>query len=877
MSWMRFFRRREWDVERAHELQSYLQIEADRNASRGLLPDEARYAAQRKLGNATRVREEVYRMNSIGYPETLWQDIRHGLRTLRKNPRFTAIAVLTLALGIGANTAVFSMVNALLLHPYNFRDLDKIVRIWENRGIDEGLDARFLAPADAADLKSNSTVFEGVAVYRWQNFNLSTEGNAQQALGVSVSSNFFSLLGARPALGRTFLESEEQPGNDQAAILSQAMWQRQFGGDPNILGKPMRINGRVFTIVGVMPVEFKYPVPVELWTPLALTPAEKVDRAKLSLVAIGLLKPGVSIAQARAELDGFSRQWAQSHPLTNSGRMATCLEIRKELYSFTLPLFGLLQVAAIFVLLLACANLASLLFAHMIGRQKEIAVRAALGAGRLRLAQLYVVETVLLSLSAGIVATGTSLWSVKALRTSIPVGWTQWVPGWDGIELNFSVLAFTILLAVVVGVGCGIAAVLHAGRVELNVRLKEGGPGVLSRAKAKLRSSLVVSQVVFALVLLVCAGLMIQGFLLLANIYKELEAANVLRLEISLPKESYADDAKITSFYQGVLRGTAQLTGVSGVALSSNLPASNVDNESTFFTIQGRPALKASESPSADLRIASADYFRTLKVPLVSGRLFMDVDSVAGARVAVISRSMATRFWPANDAVGQYIKLGPPDSIEPWLTIVGVVADVRQNWWGSSTQPEIYEPFLQAPKRSMFMALRTAAGPASYASAVREVIRRMDSNVALNSMNVYENEVNDSIAIVRIMGILMGVFGIVALLLSSIGVYGVMSEGVAQRTREMGIRVALGAKPVDLMRLVLGQALKLTLIGLIIGLPISFLINRAMAKFVLGIVSVDLSVLALFSLLLAAVALAAGYFPARRAMRVDPLIALRYE
>jgi putative ABC transport system permease protein len=787
------------------------------------------------------------------------------------------VCVLTLALGIGANTAIFSMVNALLLHPYNFRNLDSLVRVWEDRGFDEGYDARYIAPLDADDLRSTNSVFEGLTTYNYQSFGLGAEGDVQPILGCRVSANFFHVLAVTPAQGRLFSAAEEQPGADQVAILSEGAWQRRFGGDPQFLGKTITLNSRVYTIVGIMPKDFDYPVPVELWVPLALTPVEKADRAQLSLNALARLKPGVSVSQAGAVLNSFSRRLEQEYPKTNAGRKTILLPLRKELYMFTLPLFLLLQAAAGFVLLLACANLANLVFARMIGRQREIALRAALGAGRVRLGQLFISETLLYSSAAGVVAVAASFASVRALLTSIPVGWTKWVPGWDGIRVDANVLAFAILAAIAVGLFLGLATMLHTSRIEPNKTLKETGTGTVTPAKRRIRSALVVVQVMFALILLVCAGLTIQGFVRLANVYQGFEPASVLKIEISLPQKAYADSLRIRNFYQQLLRGTASLPGVQHASLVTNPPASNVDNESTFFSIEGRAALKPSEVPSADLQVASPDLFDALKISLVAGRIFSDADNTDAARVVAISRGMASRFWPKADALGHRIKLGAQDSTEPWLTIVGVVGDVRQNWWNPLTRPVIYKPFAQAPRRSMTLLLRTASNPTSYVSAVRDVMRQTDPAVALRGVNTLDEEIADSIAIVRIMGILMGIFGLVALALSSIGVYGVLSENVAQRTHEIGIRVALGANPRDLLKLILGQALKLTAIGLAIAIPCAAAISRAMASLIFGVVSLDFTILGGFTALMLFVALGAGYLPARRAIGVDPMVSLRYE
>jgi putative ABC transport system permease protein len=871
------FRKGTVEQELDQELRFHVDRQIAEHVAGGMTVEEARRAATREFGGVELVKEECRDERKVNRLENLGADLRYGLRTLRRSPGFAVLSVLTLALGIGANTAVFSMVNALLLHPYKFHDLNGIVRVWEYRGVDEGFDSRYVAAADAEDLRGKGEVFEAMTTYGWRNFSLNKEGDVQAILGARVSANFFDLLEAVPASGRVFTPSEEQSGFDQVAVVGHGLWQRQFGGDSQLIGKAVVLNGRTYTVVGIMPKDFSFPVPVEMWVPLALSPEEKADRAQLSFQVLARLRPGVSAGQARAAIANISQRLAETYPKTNSGRVATLLELRKELYTFTLPMFGLLQAAAGFVLLLACANLANLVFARMIGRQREIAVRTALGAGRGRLGQLFVSEALELSLIAGGVAIAASFWSVRALRTGIPVSWTKWVPGWDGIQVNGNVLTFGILLALGVGLFFGLATVLHTGKVELIETLKDASRGTVSRAKGRLRSGLVVAQVMFAMVLLVCAGLMIQGFVNLAKIYQGFEPANVLRIEITLPEKDYADNAKVRSFYQQLVQLTAALPGVRNAALVTNSPASNVDSDTTVFTIEGRPELKASDQPTADLQIASPEYFAALKIPLVAGRLLLDSDSADSGAVAVISQGMAKQFWPGGDALGRRFKLGAPDSAEPWITVAGIAGDVRQNWWNAATRAVIYRPFTQAPMRSLTMLVRTGANPTSFVPSVREVVKTLDSEIALRGVDTLENEVADSIAIVRIMGILMGVFGLVALALSSVGVYGVLSESVAQRTREIGIRLALGANPSDLMGLVLGQALKLTGIGLAIALPISFAVSRAMASLVFGIVQTDIAVLLGFGALLIFLAVLAGYLPARRAMQMEPMTSLRYE
>jgi putative ABC transport system permease protein len=871
------FRCRAAEDQLHEELRFHFDREVEKLVRSGHSREEALRRARLAFGGVEQIKEDCRDARGVRLVENLRQDFRFALRQLRKSPGFAIVAILTLALGIGANTAIFSMVNALLLHPYDFRDLDQLVRVWEYRGVDAGIDARVLAPADAAQFAASTQVFNAFATYRCRDFNLTANDVAQPARGCNVSANFFDVLGVNPVFGRGFSPDDDQPGAGQVVILSHGFWQRRLGASPSVLASAIQINGRSYTVIGVMPLRFDYPVPMEFWMPLALTPAEKADRSDLSLEALARLQPGVPVSQAQAALENLARRLEQEYPLTNANRAVSVLQLRRELYSFTLPLFLLLQAAALLVLLLAVANLVNVYFARMVSRQKEFAMRLALGAARGRLAQLLICESLLLSVIAALVAVAASFWSVRALRLSISPDWTMWVPGWGAIRVDSTVLVFTLLAAVVAGITFGACSVYHAGKMQLNQTLKEGGPGNMSRATGRVRSALVVAQVMFALTLLVSAGLMIQGFTRLADVYKGFEPSGVLRAEIALPDKKYSTDSQVANFQKELLRQVAALPGVSAGALNSNTPASNVDNPSTLFTVEGSPVQKASEIPSADVEITSPSYFQALHIALLTGRSFTDADAASAPPVVVISEGMAKRFWPDGAALGRRFKLGAPDSDRPWLTVIGIVRDVRQNWWNPLGRPVIYQSFLQNPERGMALLLRARSSPQNYAGPLREIVRKLDPEVAVNELTTLEREVADSIAIVRIMGILMGIFGAVALALSAIGVYGVLAESVAQRRREFGIRLALGARPADILRQVVWHSLKLTSIGLAVALPLSLLISRAVSHYVFGLITMNLGVPLLFAVILMAVGVIAAYQPASRAMHVDPIVTLRHE
>jgi len=804
-----------------------------------------------------------------------WQNVRLSLRALAKRPGFTVVAVLTLALGIGANTAVFSVVNAIILRPYAFPDLDRLVLVRE--GGDEGARQIRLAAADAIDIWREAGIFAGATTYRYRQLNMTARGEVRPVQGCAASSGFFDVLGARPALGRAFLAGEDEPGRDEVVVLSHGFWKR-LGADPGLLGRTLELDGRPHTVVGIMPREFDYPAAVEAWVPLSLSAEEKRERVRKSVFLLGRLAPLVSLGQARAVLQSVARRLEQQHPETPAGRTMTLLRLREELYEYTVPIFSLLQAAAGFLLFLAGANLTNLLFARLVGRQRELAIRTALGESRGGLMRVLLAETTMLSVVAGAVAAFVSVFTVDLIRTSISTEYTKWIPGWDRIRVDGTVFAVTLALAVVLGIVFGVASALHSSQADPAAALKQGGRATSGGSgKGRVRAFLVVGQVALAMVLLVGAGLMINGFLRLTGVYQGFDPASVLTLQVAVPEPRGPDRARVLAFQDELLRRVAGLPGVRSVGLVSNLPASNVNNPRTPFTIEGRPALKAGEAPLADLQVASDGLFRTLTIPVLDGRDFSEQDGPEAPRVVLVSRAMAARFWPDRSPLGQSLKLGAPASDQPWTTVVGVVGDVKQNWWDPQPRPTLYMPHRQLARAWMNVAVRTSSDPLASVPAIRAAAQGIDPEVALRDIQPMDGLVADSLAIVRVMGMLMTVFGAVALLLSAVGVYGVMAHAVAQRTQEFGTRMALGASPRDVLRLVLGQVFRLSGGGLAVGLPVAIALSQGMASLVFGVVSVELPVLAGFTAVLLVVGLAAGFVPAWRATRVDPVVALRYE
>ncbi|MFY9527677.1 MAG: ABC transporter permease [Candidatus Acidiferrales bacterium] len=804
-------------------------------------------------------------------------DLRYGARMLLKKPGFTLATVLTLALGIGSNTAIFSTVNALLLRPFTFPQLDQLVLI-QARSANGDLSETRLALAEFLDLRSNTRVFEQIAAYRFWNFNfdLTGTGEPEGIEGYLVSPNFFDLLGVRPTLGSGFLPENEEPGRNNVVLLSYGLWQQKFGADPEVVGKAFQINGRRFTISGVMPKEFRYPLGGEMWAPLPITPGDREQHTQTFLLALGRIKPGSGVKQAQAELDQFAARWAKEYPRNNTGRTLSQSLVRQEQYKFSLPLFLMLQAAAGFVLLLAGANVASLLLARAIEREKEIAVRTALGASRWRLLRLFVCESTLIALVAAVVAAAVSFWGVDVIRTSMPAGVAKWVAGWSQIRVDARVLSFTLALAVFVGILFAVFTASRMSRREWSNSLREGGatggPG-----RHRVLGALVVMEMTAALVLLVGAGLMAKGFIHLADAFSGLEPASVVKMEIALPHSVYADDQKIGGFLEWLLKDASVIPGVQLVAVSDNIPANNADDSKGVFSIAGRPALAASDLPSTDYQSVSPAFFRLLHIPVVRGRVFGNQDGSNAQRVGVINETMARRFWPKDDPIGRQLKLGASDSDSPWLTIVGIVGDVKQNWWDPQPRPTLYLPYLQAPQSYVDLVARTSANGTGIAAAIRSHILRQNPLIAAKEIQMMDAAIADSIAPIHIIGTLMIVFGVLALVLAAVGVYGILAHSVAERTHEIGIRMALGAQPRSVLGLILRHALKLAGIGLAIGLPIAFGLSRVMASQLFGIVALNPSILAGIVLVLIVVAALAGLVPAWRASRVDPMIALRME
>lgn len=800
-------------------------------------------------------------------------DLRYGVRLLARSPGYAAVAAIALALGIGANSAYFAGIKAMLLEPLPFRELDRIVAVWETLPklrTERGL----VSAANFIDWRDQSKAFERMAAYRAGYGNLTGAGQPVRIQVYLVSPGFFPLLGMSPSLGRTLTAEEERPGADRVLVLSHRLWQSRFGGDPNIVGTRVALDGRSVAVAGVMPREFDFPLGTEAWAPLALADEERARRGFHNLMVLARLRQGITVAQARAEITGIAERLEQQYPLTNAGRGVLVAPLREEVVSKPTERFILvLQAAAGFVLLLACANVANLQLARMSGRHREIALRAALGASRWRIVRLYLLESVLVSLPGGALGALLAMWGLDAMKAGIPLELHRWIAGLRNLTVDAGVLGFTLGVALLAGVVSALVPALQAsGRKALaapNDALKEGARGSLSGSGGqRLRSLLVTSEVALALVLLVGAGLMVKTFRRMLTVNAGFNPEHLLTLRVALPASAYREGHQVTAFYDQALGRLRTLPEVQAAGATGSLGMAE------GFLIEGRPAPEPGE-PRPEVQPASPDYFRAMGIPLMNGRAISGQDGAEAPRVAVLSESVARHYWRESAAaIGRRIKLGGPGA--PWLSVVGVVGDVKY-WFTGERLPMVYLPHLQAPQRSMKLVLRTAGDPMRAVAGARRQVESVDPAQPVYDVKSMQQVLEEQTSGVRLAGVSMSAFAVMALVLAIAGIYGVVSYLAAQRTREIGLRMALGAGPGDVLRLVTGQALQPTLAGLAIGLLAAFGMARAMSSALFGVVGLDPATFAGFTLLLALAALLAAYIPARRATRVDPMAALRYE
>ncbi|MDQ3252890.1 MAG: ABC transporter permease [Acidobacteriota bacterium] len=809
--------------------------------------------------------------------KALWQDIRYGIRMLAKKPGFTAIAVLTLALGIGANTAIFSVVNAVLLRPLPFENPERLVLIWM-RGVNDPMDRTTASYPDVLDFKNQSQSFSHVAAYTMSGgVALAGEGDRAPELlgGARVTADLFSVLDAKPIIGRSFSPQEDQAGAAPVIVLSHRLWQRRFAADPNIVGRQVTLGGQSTIVLGVMPPDFKFPtrrieflMPLNSQASLAQTLANR-DAQFLNVIAS--LKPGVTLERAEAEISTIAQRLEQQFPETNTNRRARLVSLQDDIVGEIRPALLVLLGAVALVLLIACANVANLLLARAAARGREIAIRTALGASRARVVRQLLTESLLLSLVGGSLGLLLAAWGVDLLVAAAPAN----LPRLTEIGLDSRVLGFTVVVSVLTGIIFGLAPALQSSKLNLNETLKEGGrSGSEGTRRNRVRSLLVISEVALSLVLLVGSGLLIKSFWQLLQTDLGYRTERVLAHGLPISRTKYGEPQQAAAFYQQVLRHVETLPGVAATGYVSLLPLDGNDVWDSF-KIEGRPPFAPDDTADARSQVASPDYFRAMNIPLLRGRMLSERDAKDASQVIVVNEALTRRYFAGKDPVGQRIIIEGETATRE---IVGVVGDVRHQGLDKGADPEFYSSYLQSPHYNLQLVMRTASSdPAGLASAVRNAIRELDKDQVVGAMGTMDELVAESVAPRRFNMTLLAAFASVALVLASIGIYGVMAYSVTQRTHEIGIRMALGAQRSDVLRMVIRQGMLLAFVGVAVGLVAAFALTRVMASLLYGVSATDPMTFIGVAMLLAIVALLACYIPARRATKVDPMVALRYE
>ncbi len=811
------------------------------------------------------------------------QEIRHALRLLVKNPLFALVGIFTLALGIGATTAVFTLVNALLIRPLPYKEPARLALLFEHFK-DQHLDTIPVSPPEFLEYKASLRSFDKLAAFNTTTYNLAEGDVPERISGAVVSADLFPLLGVQPLRGRTFHAEECAVGRDDVIVISERLWRRKFDRDPRVLGSKLTADGRPFTIVGIMPASFEFPLPlfnvtggnfgerVDIWQPLGFKDSELKQRGSRSYGVIGRLAHGVSPQQAQAELDtvmrGMRPRFKDNYPQTESFG-ATLYPLQEQVVGGMKPLLLILSGAVALVLLIACANLATMLLARATAREREMAIRVAVGASRGRLLRQSLTESTVLAIFGGGAGVFLAIWGVELVKS---LG-AQTIPRLSEVSIDSTVLLVTLAIAIGTGLLFGLVPGLASGKPDLTESLKEGGRGsTSSRRHNRLRNALVIAEVALALVLLTGAGLLLKSFVRLQNVQPGFNPRNVLTAEISLPALRYPDKNSQVNFFAELERRVASLPGVSHAGFTIILPMSGMNSDSSF-DIEGRPSDDAHPGPDEEFRLVSPDYFRTLEMPLVQGRFFTDADKLDAPPVVIINQALATRYWPNESPLGKRLRL-PTQEGPVWATIVGIVGDLHHRGLDQPVKPEFYVPLSQAPYPAVILAARSQQDPSGLTNAIRGAVQAIDPTLPIAHVRTLEQVISDSVAPRRLSVVLLAVFAGIALVLASVGIYGVMSFLVVQRTHEIGVRMALGAQRSDVLRLVIAHAGTLIGAGTILGL-IAALFSTSILRSVLYEVSaLDVPTFLLVTILLAAVALLASYIPARRATRADPMIAL---
>jgi putative ABC transport system permease protein len=862
------------DQELTEELRAHIDLLTDQKIREGLEPEAARRAALLEVGGVEQVKERVREVR-MGRPlDDFSQDLRYALRGLRKQRAFTAVAVITLALGIGANTAIFTVINTILLRPLPYESPDQLVVLTET--VSDRLAG--VSYQNFVDWRSQNTVFENITALRpRESFNLTGAGESERLQGRLVSANFLSTLGIKPIRGRDFLAEDDQPSATPVALISHALWQRRFGASEDIIGKQLTLNGQQYSVIGITPPDFRFGAEADISVPIGLS----AERFKLrgkdpGISAFARLRQNTSIDNANAELNTIAARLEQQYPDTNTGRRVRIESLRESVVGDIRPTLLTLLGAVGFVLLIACANVANLLLTRSAGRQREMAIRTALGAGRMRILRQLFTESMVLALAGGVVGLLLAIWGTSVLASYIPEG----IPRMSELSVDVRVLVFTFGAALVTGVFFGLAPALQSAKTNLTETLKEGERNS-SPSHNRAGKLLVISEVALTLVLLVGAGLLVKSFWRLSQVNPGFDPQNVLAMQISINTRP-DEGPRVDNFLTGLQQHVRQLPGVQSVSVSNGLPFEGANFPP--IVLEGNPAPPAGQDPSGLLYIVSPDYFKTMGIDLVRGRLFSTEDRKDTPLVAIVDEVFARQYFPSEDPIGKRFKLNTPDADS--REIIGIVRHVEHSSLEGRTTntPEFYFNFDQLPLatlpryvRRVNLLVRTTVEPLSLAGPVRNQIAALDKDQAVFNVRTMEQALAQSVAARRFSMILLAVFALLALTLAAVGIYGVISYSVAQRTREVGIRMALGARTIDVLNLVVRDGLKLVLTGIVVGLAGALLLTRLMTTLLFGVTATDTVTYVTVALGLIIVALIACCIPARRATKVDPLVALRFE
>jgi putative ABC transport system permease protein len=864
------------------EMRFHIEMETQANVEKGMPPAEARRAALRSFGNLGSLRERAYEIRGGGMLETFFQDIRYGARVLAKNSGFTAVAVLTLALGIGANTAIFSVINELLLRPLPFPGAERIVMVWERRVTPEGSSQNTTSRFNFLGWREQSTAFEALAAFSDQRLGLTGGGEPEEISVQFTNPELFRILGVEPLLGRGLTPEDARPDAPKVAVLSHGLWRRRFGGDPQLIGKAITLNGAPFTVAGVLPEGFQWHIrtmsgtgkPAEIWTVLSMpTEGEAASKGRF-LSVVARLKPGVSFERAQAEMKTIAARLEVDEPAYNKGVTVELLPLREQFVGNVRPALLILFGAVGFVLLIACANVANLLLARAAAREKEIALRTAIGAHRTRVVRQLLTESLLLAVLGCLLGLVFAGWGLKALVAISP----RDLVNLQGVGLDLPVLALTVIVSLATGILFGLAPSLEATRLNLNDALKEGskGAGGQDARSRRLRSALVVAEVALALVLLAGAGLLVKSFVRLRGIDTGFDTEGVLTTVVSLPLSKYKEDPQVVAFFREATERIRTLPGVRAAGIVNYLPLYGGLGANTIFFIEGRPAPPPGEEPTTDVRVTDAGYFKAMGIPLLRGRNFTDQETREARRVVLISESMARQHFPGENPLGKRIRVHMFEDPQP-MEIVGVVGDVRYDNLLQEGVPAVYFPHPELTYPFMTLVLRTAGDPAEMTPAVRRVVREIDPDQPISDVRTMEQVMADTVGRARFNTLLLGLLAGLATVLAAVGIFGVMSYSVTLRTREIGLRIALGAGKSQVLGLILKQGLLLTLIGIGIGLAGALALTRLLSSLLYGVSATDPLTFTAIAALLTAISCIACYIPAQRAARVDPQIALRYD